>query len=74
MNMSGNQNVTMKAMLMSVFANIILSLTLVPSLGGLGAAVSTAASLFIWNSTLWFLVRKKIGVNSGFWGGNKPPC
>ncbi|MBX0321163.1 polysaccharide biosynthesis C-terminal domain-containing protein [Alkalihalobacillus clausii] len=37
---------------------------MIPSLGVLGAAISTAATMIFWNLVLYLLVRKKVGINT----------
>jgi O-antigen/teichoic acid export membrane protein len=68
LNMSGHQSITMKVMMFSVLINLALNMSLVQEYGAIGAAASTATSMFIWNFILWVVVKRKIGISSGFLG------
>jgi len=49
---------------------VVLNLVLIPVMGIEGAAVATASSMVLWNSWLFFLVRKNLGIHSLFLGGS----
>ncbi|PAD44960.1 hypothetical protein CHH77_18045 [Shouchella clausii] len=44
--------------------NLLRNIVLIPSLGVLGAAISTVATMIFWNLVLYLLVRKKVGINT----------
>lgn len=54
--------------------DIILLVVLVPRFGLIGAATCTLVSMFLAQVTMWWLVRRRLGVDSGFWMfRSKPP-
>ena len=64
LNMTGYENETLRARLVSTFVCIILTFLLSPVWGILGAAVGSSIPLIIWNVMLWDLARKRLKVNS----------
>ncbi len=58
LNMTGNENKAVLAMMISAISNVILNLILVPGYGLGGAAVATAVSLSIWNIMMVIWVKK----------------
>jgi O-antigen/teichoic acid export membrane protein len=55
--------------------DIILLVVLVPRFGLVGAATCTLVSMFLAQVTMWWLVRRRLGVDSGFWMfRSKPPA
>jgi len=64
MTMTGHQNLAVKITAFVAISNLLLNLYLIPILGGLGAAISTASSIIILNVILLLFVKKKLGLNS----------
>jgi O-antigen/teichoic acid export membrane protein len=52
----------------SVLANVVLNLALVPSFGATGTACATAFSIVLWNATLSYEVRRRLGIDPGVLG------
>ena len=64
MQMTGKQKVYQNIVLLALIINISLNLSLIPVLGGLGAAIATALSIICWNvSGAWYL-KKKMSITS----------
>lgn len=60
MNMSGNERVFQRILIISLILNVVLNLILIPKYGLMGAAVATSISTVIWNLySVIFLYRKK---------------
>ncbi|MEZ9198482.1 flippase [Shewanella sp. 10N.286.54.B9] len=49
LNMTGNENRTLRTLLITFVVNIVLFSTLIPIFGGIGAAISISLSLITWN-------------------------
>ena len=64
LNMTGHEKDTARGVALAAGVNILLNLILIPSYGIKGAATATAISMVTWNIALWWLVRKRLGVNS----------
>jgi O-antigen/teichoic acid export membrane protein len=64
LNMTGHERDTMKSVLMAAIVNVVLSLTLIPLFGIVGAAIATASTLTVWNFVMWRKVRERIGIES----------
>jgi O-antigen/teichoic acid export membrane protein len=59
LNMTGNSKAYQKIMAIALLLNILLNLILIPLHGMLGAAISTTASIVIWNlASLLYMYRK----------------
>jgi len=63
LQMAGRQNLILADMIGAVFINISLNWLLVPSFGGLGAAVATAASLIILELVVVLQVHWGVGIH-----------
>jgi O-antigen/teichoic acid export membrane protein len=61
LNMTGNERITFKINLYCSAITIVISLILIPTLGAIGAAISTAAVVVIQMSWLSINVRKILG-------------
>jgi O-antigen/teichoic acid export membrane protein len=68
MTMTGHQNSSVIVSGVCALTNLGLNAILIPKYGGLGAAISTALTLIIWNSWLAILVLIKIKVNPSVLG------
>jgi len=64
LNMTGHEKDTAIGMTLSAVINIVLNLTLIPHYGTKGAATATTISMITWSILLWYLVRKRLGINS----------
>lgn len=64
LNMTGHERDSMRGMCYSLFANIILSIMLIPEYGLTGAAFSTAVSLLVWNFILRIYVKKRLDIET----------
>jgi len=64
LNMTGHENDTAKGITIALITNIVLNFLLIPVLGLIGAAIASAISMIVWNAILWWIVRKKTGINS----------
>jgi len=64
LNMSGNEVSTAKIMILAIVVTLALTVFLVPSFGGLGAAYAYSTSLIFWNIALGVVVYRKIGIIS----------
>lgn len=64
LNMTGHEHDTMRSILMAVVVNLVLNFALTPTLGIIGAAIATAATLVVWNLAMWRAVYRRIGINA----------
>jgi len=64
LNMTQYERDTAKGLVLSAILNVVLNLLLIPLLGIVGAAIATAVSLIMWKVLLWWVVRKRLGINS----------
>jgi len=61
LQMTGNQNIYAKILLLGAILNVILNLILIPKYGVNGAAIASMSSLIVWNLSMVFVVKKKFG-------------
>jgi len=64
LNMTDNENLTIRGSLLAVVINITFSFILSPLMGIKGAAIASASSIAISNIILWWLVYKHLKINS----------
>jgi len=64
LNMTGHENDTVKGRAIALITSIVLNFTLIPFFGIIGAAIASAMSMTVWNVMLWWIVWKRIGINS----------
>lgn len=64
LNMTGHEQNTARALGLCAVLNIVLTLFLIPPLGMAGAALATSISLIVWNTSLWRIVRLKLGIRT----------
>ena len=64
LNMTGHEKDAMRGMFYSLFINVILAFLLIPQYGMVGAAISTAISLVVWNMILHYYVKKRLDIES----------
>lgn len=67
LNMTGNENDTLKGMFVAVVMNLLLNVILVPIYGPEGAALSTAISCLTWNVILRSCVNIRLGIETCGW-------
>jgi O-antigen/teichoic acid export membrane protein len=68
LNVTGYHRDTIRVYAVAALANIILNLLLIPRLGIMGAAIATYAAMLGGNAWLYFLVRRRLGVNAFVFG------
>jgi O-antigen/teichoic acid export membrane protein len=68
LNMTGNQSYAARIAGMAAILNIVMNLIMIPNFGGEGAAVSTAVTLFIWNSLMYKSVKINTKLNPSILG------
>ena len=68
LNMTGYEKDVMKVIGISTLANILITLIITPIWGIIGAAVSTTTSLIIAQFSMYWLVRKRLEINSSAFG------
>ncbi len=66
MQMIGQQNAFRNIVIIALVLNIILTITLIPIYGGIGAAISTSISMFVWNISSSVYLRVRKGIKSHF--------
>ena len=64
MIMTGHQNQAGAIIAVSAAVNIILNALLIPLMGLVGAAISTAFTMVLWNITMLVYVQRRLGINS----------
>ena len=64
LNMTGHEKDTVKGRAIALLTNIVLNFILIPFFGIIGAAITSAISMMIWNVMLWWIVWKRTGINS----------
>ena len=52
-----------KILVLSLFINVLLSLSLAPTFGSIGVAISAALSLLFWNVALYKFILKEFNLN-----------
>jgi O-antigen/teichoic acid export membrane protein len=68
MTMTGNQNLAGLVLAASAALNIVLNYLLIPRYGTVGAAVSTALTMALWNVVLMGIVLKQLNINPTIFG------
>jgi O-antigen/teichoic acid export membrane protein len=61
--MTGNQGFAARIAGVAAAINVLMNLIMIPKFGGEGAAISTAITLFIWNSLMYRFVTKKLNLD-----------
>lgn len=64
MTMTGHQNQAGAIVAVSAAVNTILNALLIPLMGLVGAAISTAFTMALWNITMLIYVQRRLGINS----------
>lgn len=66
--MTGHEKDVALGMGVSTIANLALSALLIPSAGLVGAAITVAISMSLWNITLLYFVRRRLNLTTVAWG------
>lgn len=64
MTMTGHQNQAGAIVAVSAAVNIMLNALLIPLMGLIGAAISTAFTMVLWNIAMLVYVQRRLGINS----------
>lgn len=72
LSMLGQQNACAGALGLAVAANLILNFLLIPPFGLMGAAVATTISTILATFLLYWLAKRRLGLESIFWQRRKP--
>lgn len=64
LNMSGHERDSLRGVMMSTGANVVLNAILIPMYGIVGAAMATLLSVAFLNLIVWRLVRLRLGIDS----------
>lgn len=74
LNMTGYEKDTLNGMLVATLCNIMLNLILIPLYSVEGAAWATGTSILLRNIMLWFMVYRRLGIDTSLFGmfHNKP--
>jgi len=64
LNMTHHERETAKGMLLAAVLNVTFNLIFIPKWGIIGSSIANVISLIAWNVLLWWLVRKKLHINS----------
>lgn len=64
LNMTGNERDTTRSVFIGAVVNVLLNIFLTPRWGAIGAAVSTATTLIVWNVIMWRLVKLRTGLDA----------
>lgn len=65
LNMSGFEKTVLVGQSIGLSTNVVFALILIPVFGAVGAAVALALSIVVWNSFLFFKVRRHLGLRVG---------
>jgi|SaaInlLV_10m_DNA_2_1039722.scaffolds.fasta_scaffold00838_12 O-antigen/teichoic acid export membrane protein len=68
LNMTGNQAIYQKVILVGLFINIILNVLLIPLYGLIGAAIATSISLALWNLLALLSMKQKFNFTTVSFG------
>lgn len=73
LTLSGHENHTLRAGVISLMLNIVINVLLIPPLGAVGAAIATMVAVFSFNVQLWQRAVNLTGVNTLRWLGQIGP-
>lgn len=68
MSMTGHERDAARWLTISAGSAIVIGLLLIPVLGMMGAALAYAISMAVWNIAFWWVVMKKVGIDSSLRG------
>lgn len=63
LNMTGFEKITCRVFYIALVINIVLGITLIPSLNTYGVAIASAVAMILWNLFLTYFVMKKLSIN-----------
>jgi O-antigen/teichoic acid export membrane protein len=61
--MSANERAVRNATILSFVFGLLLSMSLIPVLGAIGAAIAVAGSMMLTNIFIWVIVHDQLGIN-----------
>ena len=61
LQMTGNQNIYARILLLGAILNVVLNLILIPAYGINGAAIASMSSLIVWNLSMVLVVKQRFG-------------
>ena len=64
LNMTGHEKRLTEATVAGLATNIVVTAALVPSMGGVGAAVGTSASMLVWNAIASYQAWRRLGIGT----------
>lgn len=64
LSMSGFEKETLRGQLIAIVVNLALCFVLIPGYGAVGAALAVSLGVISWNTLLWVMVKRRIGINS----------
>src|SRR5262249_44016310 len=67
LNMVGEQRICAVIYASAFVTNLVLCFTLIPRLGLIGAALSTASALLLESTLLFVLAKRRLGLHVFFW-------
>ena len=70
--LSGNSAGAVASLALGILVNVALNVNLVPELGARGAAIATAIAFPLAHWAAWFLVRRRVSVDSSAMGWARP--
>jgi len=68
MTMTGNEKYYTIFTFCSIVITVILNFILIPSMGYNGAAIATASSIVFWNTGLYIVTKRKLGISAWIFG------
>ncbi len=74
LNMLGEERACAATCVVALILNVALNLALIPSLGLVGAAIATAASVAARSLVLTYLVKRRLGLDILFWWPTRKPA
>jgi len=67
LQMTGNQQIYKRIMIMALFINLTLNLILIEPYGVIGVAIATSLTMIIWNLSAVIIIKKKLKINSFYY-------
>lgn len=64
LNMTGQETVVVRGLVIAATSNILLNLVLIPIWGMEGAAVATVVTFGLWNLGLWWSTHRRMGIDT----------
>lgn len=73
LNMTGHERVNLRAFLIALGLNVVLTAVLAPTYGATGAAIAGGASILLRKLILWRAAHRLLGIETGCWGRMRAP-